>query len=236
MSYNIYCDESCHLEHDNIDVMVLGAVWCSASEIKEVNRRIKEIKAKYGLGIDYELKWTKISSNHYKLYYDIIDYFFDNDDLHFRGVIIPNKKLLNHAEHDQTHDQWYYKMLFILLKNILEPDSDYKIFLDYKDSRGGESVQKLHEVLCNSYYDFSRDIIKDIQLVNSKQVAIIQLTDVLAGALSYLHRHLASNSGKLEIIERIKERSGYSLINNTLYKAKKINLLVWRSRKVDVDD
>ena len=24
--YNLYCDESCHLEHDDSDVMVLGAL------------------------------------------------------------------------------------------------------------------------------------------------------------------------------------------------------------------
>jgi hypothetical protein len=26
-TYNIYCDESCHLENDKQEVMVLGAVW-----------------------------------------------------------------------------------------------------------------------------------------------------------------------------------------------------------------
>jgi len=25
---NIYCNESCHLEHDRQKVMVLGAIWC----------------------------------------------------------------------------------------------------------------------------------------------------------------------------------------------------------------
>lgn len=26
--YNLYCDESCHLENDGQKAMVLGAVWC----------------------------------------------------------------------------------------------------------------------------------------------------------------------------------------------------------------
>ena len=26
--FNIYCDESCHLENDREKAMVLGAVWC----------------------------------------------------------------------------------------------------------------------------------------------------------------------------------------------------------------
>ena len=28
MEYTVYCDETCHLEHDNIKPMALGAVWC----------------------------------------------------------------------------------------------------------------------------------------------------------------------------------------------------------------
>ncbi len=26
--FNVYCDESCHLENDHQSAMVLGAVWC----------------------------------------------------------------------------------------------------------------------------------------------------------------------------------------------------------------
>jgi hypothetical protein len=26
--FNVYCDESGHLEHDPLGVMVLGAIWC----------------------------------------------------------------------------------------------------------------------------------------------------------------------------------------------------------------
>lgn len=34
MLYNVYCDETCHLEHDGINAMVLGAVWCPQSKLK----------------------------------------------------------------------------------------------------------------------------------------------------------------------------------------------------------
>ena len=27
-TFNVYCDESCHLENDHQKAMVLGAVWC----------------------------------------------------------------------------------------------------------------------------------------------------------------------------------------------------------------
>ena len=58
--YNVYCDESCHLEHDKINDMVLGAVWCSQDKIKEVNKCIKKIKEKHGVRNEAEIKWTKI--------------------------------------------------------------------------------------------------------------------------------------------------------------------------------
>lgn len=46
MIYNVYCDESCHLENDGINDMVIGAIWCPQSEVRKINRRIRDIKAR----------------------------------------------------------------------------------------------------------------------------------------------------------------------------------------------
>ena len=224
---NIYCDESCHLEHDQVPIMALGAVWCPRRKSPEINDRLKEIKARFGLPSSHELKWTKISSHHWQPYLDAIDYFFDNDDLHFRGVVIPDKTLLAHERFNQTHDIWYYKMFFVLLKAILDPEFCYNILLDYKDTNGGERIAELHKVLRNSYYDFSNQIVRSVNLIRSDQNQIIQLTDLLTGALTYLHRDLSGNQGKEKLINRIRERSGYTLRHNTLYRESKLNLLVW---------
>ena len=35
-TFNVYCDESCHLEHDHIPVMAWGAVSCPAGEAKRI--------------------------------------------------------------------------------------------------------------------------------------------------------------------------------------------------------
>lgn len=69
--YNIYCDESCHLEHDGINVMVLGAVWCQQTKLKEVNQRIREIKVRNKISPTAEMKWTKISPAMVQLYIDL---------------------------------------------------------------------------------------------------------------------------------------------------------------------
>jgi hypothetical protein len=46
--YNIYCDESCHLEHDRQCAMVLGAIWCPKDKAHDIALRIREIKKSTG--------------------------------------------------------------------------------------------------------------------------------------------------------------------------------------------
>lgn len=229
-SYNIYCDESCHLETDESKFMVLGAVWCAISEKQKIFERIREIKQKHKFKPNFEIKWNKVSARKVAFYKEIIDYFFDDHDLHFRALVIPDKKKLIHEVFDSTHDAFYYKMYFNLLKVILEPDCSYKIYLDIKDTRSQSKVDNLKEVLRNSHYDFSKQIIKEIQQVRSHEVEILQLTDLLIGAVCYTHRGLKSNKGKLDLIEKIKHRSGYSMMHSTLYKEEKLNIFIWKEQ------
>src|SRR3989339_108507 len=202
---NIYCDESCHLEHDNQKVMVLGAVWCPFDKKDEIFERIREIKVKHGLKRDLEIKWTKVSKSKVQFYIELVDYFFDDDDLHFRGLVVPDKSILKHKELEQDHDTWYYKMYFSMLKVLIDPHAKNRIFLDIKDTRSADKTKKLHDVLCNEKYDFDRQIIEKIQTVRSHEVELLQLTDLLIGAVSYINRGLRENEGKLNVIERIKE-------------------------------
>ena len=229
---NVYCDESCHQEHDHHGAMVLGAVWCAKDQVPGVSARIREIKERHGLGRHFEIKWTKVSPGKGRLYLDVLDYFFDDDDLHFRALIVPDKSKLDHEERGQTHDEWYYKMYFDMLKVIIDPACRYRIYLDIKDTRGRAKVAKLHNVLANAHYDFSRQIIERIQTVRSHEVELIQLADLLIGAVSYINRGLISNAGKVALVTRMQQRSGYRLTWTTLLQERKVNLLRWQASEV----
>jgi hypothetical protein len=228
-TYNVYCDESCHLEHDRQPVMVLGAVWCPLEKSRDIAVRIREIKTRHGLSPKFESKWTKVSPAKQAFYMDLLDYFFDDDDLHFRALVVPDKTLLQHEAHHQDHDTWYYKMYFDMLKVILDPKSCYRIYLDIKDTCSAEKTAKLHDVLCNNIYDFQRRIIERVQTVRSHEVEILQLTDMLVGAVSYINRELSASSAKVALVERMKERSGYSLIQTNLILERKVNIFIWQA-------
>jgi len=146
---------------------------------------------------------------------------------------VPDKDKLHHAAFPgQDHDTWYYKMYFDMLKVILRPDARYRIYLDIKDTRGAKKAAKLHDVLCNNMYDFSREVIERLQLVHSHEIEQLQLADLLIGAIAYLNRGMTGNAGKMALIERIQERSGYSLTRTTLLKEEKVNLFHWHASEV----
>lgn len=232
--FNIYCDESCHLENDRQNAMVLGALWCPSQNAREINIRIRDIKEAHGLKRDFEIKWTKVSPAQLAFYLDLLDYFFDNADLHYRGLIVPDKSKLRHEAFTQTHDDWYYKMYFDLLKVILSPEEQYRIFLDIKDTCSARKVEKLHEVLTNNMYDFSRTIIQTVQNVRSHEVEVLQLCDLLTGAVSYVNRGLSSSPSKVRLVERMRQRSGYRLTRTTLLRESKLNLLQWSASEPNV--
>lgn len=230
--YNIYCDESCHLENDGIKAMSLGAVWCEKQAVKKLSEQVRQIKATHGLSRHFEIKWTKVSPAKLAFYSDIVTWFFNTPGLHFRGVVVPDKSLLCHEQFGQNHDDFYYKMFFTLLKTIFAPTCQYAIYLDIKDTRSQEMVEGLHKCLCNSQYDFNRSSIRRIQQIRSHEAELLQVGDLLIGALSYLHRDLKTSSAKQALIGRIKQLSGYSLERNTLLREEKFNLLVWQAREI----
>ena len=183
-TYNIYCDESCHLEHDRQKAMVLGGIWCSYGNRKKIARQLRALKTEYRLSPIFEVKWNKVSPARVDFYLALVDFFFDNPDLHFRAFIIPDKSELHHEAFCQTHDEFYYKCYFRLLKTLLEPGNSYNIYLDIKDTQGESKVQKLHEYLCNSHYDFDREMIRRVQQVRSHELERVALADLFIGALS----------------------------------------------------
>lgn len=220
--FNIYCDESCHLIKDKSSIMLLGAIWCPEEKKKNIAKKIIEIKNKHNIPQNWEMKWVKFSNRKYDCYEELINYFFDEKDLHFRIVVVDNKQ--NFDSRNCTWDEFYYKTYFFLLRNILQPEAFFNIYIDKKDTQCKYKIFKLRDVLCNSKYDFSHSIIKNIQTVNSKEIQLMQLTDILMGAVGYYLRGLNKVDGKNKLISLIQERSTYSFTKTTLSMESKFNI------------
>jgi hypothetical protein len=76
-------------------------------------------------------------------------------------------------------------------------------------------------------FDFDCNIVRRVQQVRSHEVQLLQLGDLLLGAVCYANRQLTSSEAKLAVIQRIRERSRFRLTRSTLPSEKKFNIFVW---------
>lgn len=225
--YNIYCDESCHLENDKSPIMLLGAVKCDTFYSKKILRDLRNLKSNHNLKNDYELKWTKVRPGKMDYYKSVVDYFFENPKLTFR-VLVADKTHLNHPKYHQSHDEWYYKMYYLLLKEMFSDEEMYSIYLDVKDTRGVEKTLKLKEILNKSARNNNVDVTK-IQLVRSHEVQLIQLSDFLIGSVGYVNRNFRTSDTKKSLCEYI-QRKGVNFSKTTTKSESKFNIFMWEGK------
>lgn len=141
-TFNIYCDESCHLENDHKNYMFLGSVSCAYPQVKRHTERIKELKNKHKFNA--EIKWGNVSMSKIDFYLDLVDYFFDTD-LWFRAVGIDKSKI--RCNDENTFDDFYYKMYYQLLNYKIDTTDHYNVYLDIKDTLSAIKVRKLKTIL-----------------------------------------------------------------------------------------
>lgn len=206
--------------------MGLGALSCPNNSVRDISRAIRELKLRHNVPEKQELKWIGVAPSNIGLYKAVVKLFFDLDDMRFR-IVAASKRNLNHAAHNQSHDDWYYKMYFTLLTRVLEQKNCYEIYLDLKDTLGSRKVQALHRMLCNAMFDFDQTAIRKIQLIRSHESAILQLADILIGGVCHLNRDATTSAAKMELIEYMRERSGFSLTKTTFLAEQKFNVFYW---------
>ncbi len=215
-TFNIYCDESCHIENDHKRYMLLGCVSSAYNQVKRHSQRIKDLKEKhhfYG-----EIKWSNVSNSQIKFYKDLIDYFFDTD-LRFRAVVVDKTKLKN-DEFDQDYDDFYYKMYYYLLNHKKNSLYNYNVYLDIKDTLSAYKVSKLKDIL-----NIKFGVFRNVQNIRSHESLIMQLCDLIMGALSYnLNDNNKKVTAKMQLVEQIKNHAKQELNGTSNYEESKLNL------------
>ncbi|MGR3369254.1 MAG: DUF3800 domain-containing protein [Sagittula sp.] len=226
---NIYCDESCHLENDREAVMVLGGIYCDESDVRRVSGAIRGIKDRHGVSPEFEIKWTKVSPGALSFYRELVAFFLNDPSVRFRGVLIPDKSILDHKAYEQTHDDWYYKMYYYMLRYVFSAPHAYSVYIDIKDTQGAQKTRNLHDVLCNSIHDFDHQTIRKVQQIRSHESSLLQLADLLIGAIAYENRGMVGSPAKLQLIDDLKSGLGDKILTRTSsFGATKFNLLRWQ--------
>lgn len=218
-TFNIYCDESTHLEHDRHPYMLYGYISIASNQIKICKEQIKAIKAKHGY--DGELKWTNIHDKTFEMYKELVEYFFMTD-MNFRAVIV-DKSQIDETRPEYTFNDFYFRMYFQLLHHEIDLENNYNIYFDIKGTCSQEKLRKLKDIL---RWNAS---IRNFQFVRSHESSFLQLADVLMGAINYnLRMERGDIEGKVvakrKIVEHINNHTSISLKRTSPLSAKKFNL------------
>lgn len=218
-TFNLYYDESTHLIHDGHPYMLLSYISIAYPQIRLAKEEIKAIKRKFNY--TEELKWTNVHSATYKVYAELVDWFFMND-LEFRTVVV-DKSQIDEQRADYSFNDFYFRMYFQLLHTKVDFQNRYNVFLDIKDTCSGEKLEKLKKIMS---YNSS---IGTLQFIPSRESVFIQLADVLMGAINYNLRIQKGDVkgnviAKLKLIEKIKRHSNISLNTTTPLSRNKFNL------------
>ncbi|MBU3114036.1 DUF3800 domain-containing protein [Clostridium lacusfryxellense] len=239
MEIEIYCDESrqdlfCNKEqiNDTNRYICIGGIWIYKSIRKELKDKIKELMTKHS--VYGEIKWNNVSNNKYSFYEELIDLFFSyNNEVRFRCVVVDAAKVDMELFNDNDHELGFYKFYYQLIYHWTSTNNSYSIYTDYKVNKMSNRILELRDIV-NRVNRTS--LVKLIQAIDSKESLLLQLEDVIMGAVGYKYNlgQKGQSPSKLGIVKRIEEYLGCEVGNTSRNESKfnvfNINLSV-RGRK-----
>lgn len=216
---DVYCDECRQDLIINKQVIsstnryiVLGGIWIEKEIREEFKNQIKELKNKYK--VFGEIKWKNVSSSKLEFYKEIIETFFryDSNQLSFRALVIDAQRLDIEKYHNNSAELGFYKFYYQLLKNWLHENNTYNIFLDYRKDKSKSRAYDLKTILNKEH---SNENIENIQFLNSKESLLLQIEDVIMGAVGYKYNYedKGQSIAKSEIIDIIEKYHSFNKTN-----------------------
>ncbi len=230
--YKIFCDESNHLYNGTSDIMVIGGICCEYTQVEYINRYIKYLKHKHNA--NNELKWTKLNNNKKFFYKELLEFFYSRLDMEFNAQVLLEKSTLNYPKYNKGEtDKFFYKMYYYTLEHFLKKKDKFNIFMDYKDTKGGLFIKNLDSLIKDTFYE---NINVSYTIIHSHESQIMQLCDVLIGAISYKNRKDIVHESEIKkyIIQEIERLSACSLDDSTPQWETKFRIHKFHLRKFNV--
>ena len=213
----IYCDESRQdlfynrkAITENNKYIFIGGIMIGTENRKEIKNNINNLKLKYNLNINLEIKWNRVTKKYIDFYKELIDLYFDSD-IYFRTICIDSSKLNLKKYHNDNAELGFYKFYYQLLNNWLKINDSYIIYTDIKTSSDPNVLKNLMNCLNNKK---KQNIVKKIYAIESYQSVFLQLEDLIMGITSYKLNfgYNGTSNTKLELIEYLEERLGHKIV------------------------
>lgn len=226
--FNLYCDESRHTSDPADNYAVIGAICCPRAKKRELVHSIHRLRAVHRT--QGEMGWSRVSPNKLEFYLAVQELFLRSPDLSFRCLVVDKRRL----DHDRFNhgdvELGFYKLYYQLLVHWLAPGSAYRIYLDWQQNCERGRFVTLRTILATKLSGRAR--VESLEPVESHAVELVQLTDLLIGAVGYAWNGRTGSNAKLQFCQRLAEGLGkVSMKFATGPAEEKFNVFNWVGRQ-----
>ena len=237
---HVYCDESRQTQDR---YMVFGGIVVYASAVEAFSQAMTLWRD--GQNMHAELKWTKVSNQKVAEYKSLVDLFFSlagKNQLHFKSIVFDTTQIDYKTYHEGDRELGLYKFFYQFLLHsfgqyAVEKDRRMLVFFDRRQTK-----QKLSTfcVILNrgirKKFRCDCDVVRNVQVVDSKKCDLMQIADVLMGAIGYqnndCHLRPGARRAKIELADYIARKANLmSLKQNTPRKMKHFGIWLFQFRK-----
>ena len=231
---DVYIDESSQTKHR---YLVLGAIVLQVTDVQKLNQLIA--KARLPELPNGETKWTKVSKAKLEAYKRLVDVLFDNlTEMHFHSLFVDTRQQDHKKYNEGDSEIGFNKEIYQLANKIsqLYPDRYIHIYPDYRDTKNSPEELRLILNRGAAKRGDKRDWpVRRCQFRDSKDVLLLQLTDVLIGAIAFqLNGHATApnpNAAKIELANHIMKRAGIADVFKGTARAAKFSVWPRQLRK-----
>ena len=228
--------------------LVYGGIWIAGRAHERAEMQLRELTA--SLGLRWELKWKKITASNIERYIRVLHWFFDEREIAFRCMLVdtssPDYDGFIRQFNATDYQLGFYKLYYFFLTRNIKIDlqsvrwttySDtFKVWLDEKPWPREQQIPTLLRV-CNSYLKRECQVnglypqLVSALPINSKRSRLLQLADVLAGAVRAKNTGLNATGAKAQFVKELASRVGGPVLTiGTEIRRRRFNVWPFRWR------
>jgi hypothetical protein len=211
--------------------MLIGGLWVPQPIEPPIRARLLEVRERCNLHA--EMKWTKISRSKLPGYKAFVDVVLDSALIPFRCIVI-DKHILDYTTfHRGDRELGFYKFYFQLISRNLEPHNLYWLYTDERKNRKPYRLDVL-KLTVNRWWAKQAGVepLRHIEPRCSHDDDLIQVADILLGAVAYAWNGRRGSEPKLDLIEHICQRLAWPTLGaSTARGAFKMNIWKWEPRQ-----
>jgi len=224
---NIYCDESRHTSNPDDPFMIIGALSCPRERKKEFTQHINLIRKKHDVW--REFGWKTLSPSRRDFYWALLDFFRNEPELAFRCLVVDRNILDHHQFNQGDNELGFYKLYYQMLVHWLKPACAYYLYLDWQQNRTQRRFMDLRDILRRKLTGKAK--IECLEPVSSRQIPMIQMTDLLIGAVGYAWNDKRGSAIKQDFCTDLAKAVGLTVLKaTTMLSEEKFNIFHFTGR------